>query len=61
VSLDCSWSDGDHELFDFFLDYNLVATALAGVATTFPPDPLAWTTMAVPRITSTLATPGRTS
>jgi pimeloyl-ACP methyl ester carboxylesterase len=46
---------GDHELFDFYLDYNLVAAALAGVATTFPPDPAAWITGAVPQITSTLA------
>jgi hypothetical protein len=46
---------GDHELFDFFLDYNLVAAALAGAATTFPPDPAQWTTVTVPAITSTLA------
>ncbi len=46
---------GDHELFDFFLDYNLVAAALAGVPTTFPPDPVAWATQAVPQITGTLA------
>jgi len=46
---------GDHELFDFFLDYNLVAAALAGVPVTFPPDPQAWTGEAVPRITGTLA------
>jgi hypothetical protein len=47
---------GDHELFDFFLDYNLVAAALAGVSTTFPPDPIAWTTQSVPQITGALAT-----
>jgi pimeloyl-ACP methyl ester carboxylesterase len=46
---------GDHELFDFFLDYNLVAAALAGVATTFPPDPVVWTTQSIPQIQSTLA------
>jgi len=46
---------GDHELFDYYLDYNLVAAALAGVATTFPPDPVAWTTVSAPQITSTLA------
>ena len=46
---------GDHELFDFYLDYNLVAAALAGVAATFPPDPVVWTTQSVPQITSTLA------
>lgn len=47
---------GDHELFDFFLDYNLVAAALADVDVTFPVDPVTWSTVAVPRITSTLAT-----
>ncbi|HEX2770943.1 MAG TPA: phthalyl amidase [Micromonosporaceae bacterium] len=46
---------GDHELFDVFLDYNLVAAALADVDTTFPPDPVRWTTVTVPAITSTLA------
>jgi hypothetical protein len=30
---------GDVALFDFFLDYNLVAHALAGVQATFPPRP----------------------
>lgn len=47
---------GDVELFDFFLDYNTVAAALAGVAMTFPPDPATWTAESVPQITSTLAT-----
>jgi pimeloyl-ACP methyl ester carboxylesterase len=47
---------GDHELFDFFLDYNLVAAALAGVDTTFPPDPAHWTGVAIPQIVTTLAT-----
>jgi hypothetical protein len=46
---------GDLELFDFFLDYNLVAAALAGVQTSFPPDPDQWLGEAVPQITSTLA------
>ena len=48
---------GDHELFDFFLDYNLVAAALAGVPTTFPPDPFVWTTQSVPQIIGALAFP----
>src|SRR5690606_16595480 len=42
--------------FDFFLDYNLVAAALAGVDTTFPPDPAHWTGVAIPQIVTTLAT-----
>jgi pimeloyl-ACP methyl ester carboxylesterase len=46
---------GDHELFDFYLDYNLVAAALAGVPTTFPPDPDVWTNQSAPQITKTLA------
>jgi acetyl esterase/lipase len=46
---------GDVELFDFFLDYNQVAAALAGVATSFPPDADQWLTESVPQITSTLA------
>jgi hypothetical protein len=48
---------GDHELFDFYLDYNLVAAALAGVPATFPPDPVAWTTSSVPQIRNTLGSP----
>ncbi|MFF4894740.1 hypothetical protein [Micromonospora chersina] len=39
---------GDHELFDFFLDYNLVAQALAGVRAYPTPDD--YLTNAVPRI-----------
>ncbi|SCL53010.1 alpha/beta hydrolase family protein [Micromonospora chersina] len=39
---------GDHELFDFFLDYNLVAQALAGVPAYPTPDD--YLTNAVPRI-----------
>ena len=46
---------GDHELFDVYLDYNLVAAALAGVPAAFPPNPVTWTTQSVPQITSTLA------
>jgi pimeloyl-ACP methyl ester carboxylesterase len=46
---------GDHELFDFYLDYNLVAAALAGVLTPFPPDPVAWITQSIPQIQTTLA------
>lgn len=46
---------GDLELFDFFLDYNLVAAALAGVEASFPPDPAEWTDESIPQITSTLA------
>ena len=30
---------GDHELFDFFLDFNLVAQALAGIQAEFPAAP----------------------
>lgn len=46
---------GDYELFDFFLDYNVVAASLAGVDMTFPPDPVEWETESIPQITSTLA------
>jgi hypothetical protein len=46
---------GDHELFDFFLDYNLVAAALAGYPARFPPDPAGWVNVAEPTIMSTLA------
>lgn len=46
---------GDIELFNFFLDYNLVAAALAGVELSFPPDPAHWSAVAVPQITGTLA------
>ena len=40
---------GDHELFDFFLDFNLVAQALAGIEAEFPaaPDYLVATVPAV--------------
>jgi pimeloyl-ACP methyl ester carboxylesterase len=46
---------GDLALFDYFLDYNLVAAALAGVEASFPPDPEQWVGEAVPQITGTLA------
>jgi hypothetical protein len=46
---------GDHELFDFYLDYNLVAAALAGYPARFPPDPAAWVNVAEPTIMGTLA------
>ncbi|MPZ26694.1 MAG: phthalyl amidase [Micromonosporaceae bacterium] len=46
---------GDLELFDFFLDYNLVAAALSGVEVSFPPDPDQWVGESVPQITGTLA------
>ena len=48
---------GDHELFDFFLDYNMVAAALAGVETSFPPDPTEWATVTVPQIQGALGAP----
>ncbi|MGN9894461.1 hypothetical protein [Micromonospora sp. L31] len=49
---------GDHQLLDFFLDYNLVAQALAGVrAYPTPPDYL---TNAVPRIQVALGLAGLT-
>jgi pimeloyl-ACP methyl ester carboxylesterase len=46
---------GDHELFDFFLDYTLVAANLAGAQTTFPADPTTWAQVTVPKIRTTLA------
>jgi pimeloyl-ACP methyl ester carboxylesterase len=48
---------GDYDLFDYFLDYNLVAAALAGVETTYPTDPAFWLGQAVPQITATLGAP----
>jgi pimeloyl-ACP methyl ester carboxylesterase len=47
---------GDYELFDYFLDFNLVAAALAGVETTYPADPDVWTGETVPAIQQQLAT-----
>ncbi|KKK05709.1 alpha/beta hydrolase [Micromonospora sp. HK10] len=49
---------GDHELFDFFLDYNLVAQALAGVRAYPTPDD--YLTNAVPRIQVALGLAGLT-
>lgn len=45
---------GDHELFDFYLDYMLGAQTLAGLDAQFP-APADWSTTTVPQITSTLA------
>ncbi|WP_446220193.1 hypothetical protein [Micromonospora sp. IBHARD004] len=47
---------GDHQLLDFFLDYNLVAQALAGVRAY--PTPTDYLTNAVPRIQVTLGLAG---
>ncbi len=47
---------GDYELFDYFLDFNLAAAALAGVETTYPADPVQWAEQTVPEITDALAT-----
>jgi pimeloyl-ACP methyl ester carboxylesterase len=47
---------GDESLFDFFLDYNLVAQALAGVRATFPPPP-DYLTAVVPRVIFSLGGP----
>ncbi|SBT39406.1 alpha/beta hydrolase family protein [Micromonospora auratinigra] len=47
---------GDHELFDFFLDYNVVAQALAGVRAYPTPDD--YLTNAVPRIQVALGLAG---
>jgi len=49
---------GDHALLDFFLDYNLVAQALAGVPAY--PVPADYTTNAVPRIQAALGLLGLT-
>jgi hypothetical protein len=48
---------GDDELFDFFLDYNLVAEALSGVPGTFP-FPANYLTAVVPSIQAGLAADG---
>lgn len=47
---------GDHELFDFFLDYHLVAQALAGERAYPPPDD--YLTTVVPRIQEELGLDG---
>ncbi len=44
---------GDHELFDFFLDFNLVAQALAGINAQFPVD-ADYLTVTVPAVKSNL-------
>jgi pimeloyl-ACP methyl ester carboxylesterase len=44
---------GDNELFDYFLDFNLVAQALAGVPAEFP-FPAAYQTAVVPGVKSAL-------
>lgn len=44
---------GDYELFDFFLDFNLVAQALAGVDAEYPP-PADYMTTTVPYVKSML-------
>ncbi|NES15961.1 MULTISPECIES: S9 family peptidase [Micromonospora] len=49
---------GDHDLFDFFLDYNLVAQAIAGVRAY--PTPEDYLTNAVPRIQVALGLAGLT-
>lgn len=45
---------GDVKLFDYFLDFNLAAQALAGLAATFPP-PADYGTSVVPAVTARLA------
>ena len=47
---------GDNELFDYFLDYNLVAQALAGVPAEFP-FPADYQTAVVPVVKSALTFP----
>jgi pimeloyl-ACP methyl ester carboxylesterase len=48
---------GDNELFDYFLDFNLVAQALAGVQAQFP-FPADYQTAAVPGVKTALSGPG---
>jgi pimeloyl-ACP methyl ester carboxylesterase len=47
---------GDNELFDYFLDFNLVAEALAGVPAVFP-FPADYQTAVVPTVTARLGSP----
>ncbi len=47
---------GDVELFDFFLDYNLGAAAIAGLEPTFPYPDEDWTSTTVPLIKEGLST-----
>ncbi len=44
---------GDYELFDFFLDFNLVAQALAGIDATYPP-PDDYLSVTVPAVKANL-------
>ena len=46
---------GDRQLFDWYLDYNLAAAALAHAPASFPADPVRWDADTVPAITRTLA------
>ena len=48
---------GDNELFDYFLDFNLVAQALAGVPAQFP-FPADYQTAVVPGVKAALSGPG---
>jgi hypothetical protein len=48
---------GDNELFDYFLDFNLVAQALAGVSAEFP-FPADYQTAVVPGVKAALGGPG---
>jgi len=48
---------GDNELFDYFLDYNLVAQALAGIAAQFP-FPADYQTAVVPAVKAALGGAG---
>jgi fermentation-respiration switch protein FrsA (DUF1100 family) len=47
---------GDNELFDYFLDFNLVAEALAGVPAQFP-FPVDYPTAVVPGVKAALGSP----
>jgi hypothetical protein len=47
---------GDNELFDYFLDYNLVAQALAGLEAQFP-FPSDYLTAVVPQVQAALGSP----
>jgi len=48
---------GDNELFDYFLDFNLVAQALAGVQAQFP-FPADYVTAVAPAVAAALSGPG---
>ena len=48
---------GDNELFDYFLDFNLVAQALAGIPAQFP-FPANYQTAVVPSVKTALSGPG---